>query len=802
MVAPLNTTGPGVQPPAETQPANEPARSWIWTALKICLVAALLGASLGAAGIWLCIRKYEAGLPSAETLRSSYRPPQVTRVLARDGTVLAQVFTERRTVIPFDSIPAHTKLSFLAAEDARFYEHEGLNYVGMLRAIAKNLRARHTVQGGSTITQQVVKNLWLSPDRTFARKIRETILARRLEQSLSKDEILGLYLNHIYLGHGRYGVEEAARYYFGKHASELDLSESAALAGLVAAPERFSPRRDMNRALERRRFVLAQMRAKGFASPQLVKEAADAPIRLAPAADEESDLAPEAVAWALHLLETTEGETANRGGYTIHTTIDPKLQAAARAAVRNNLEEYAKRQHREPPYLAKHKRLNWGPPTSGHPKRFHIYVGRVQAVDDSSGTLTLSVGDVTGIVRLAREDRFNPKQLTPSHFAEVGALLRVQVTGDPESERPELRLDLGPQSALVAIDVRTRQILALVGSYEAISGGLDRATHSRRQPGSAFKAFVYSYAMHTRKFTPASVLELPPDPKHGLTEPRHMRLRDALAKSDNFAAEKLFEMVGPSAVVQWAHDAGIESPLAPTLSLALGAYEVTPLELTNAYATFASGGSYQPAAIVSAIDGPNGRNVRVPADPQPRLVMTNAEAFITTSLLRSVVESGTAQRARRLGRPLAGKTGTTNASRDAWFVGYSPEIVTGVWVGYDDGLTLGAAEAGATAALPAWIEFMKAAQEHRPVVDFPRPSEIEIARIDPESGLLAYDDQPNAFDEVFLAGTTPNERATPDQDAGAPGSDLESAKPAASAAPSAQTLEEVPPPNERAAANP
>jgi penicillin-binding protein 1A len=765
------------------------------------LVAAALGVVLGAAGIWLCIKKYESGLPSAESLRSSYRPAQVTRVLARDGTVLSQVFTERRTVIPFGSIPAHTKLCFLAAEDAHFYEHEGLNYIGMLRAIVKNLRARHTVQGGSTITQQVVKNLWLSPDRTFARKIRETILARRLEQSLTKDQILGLYLNHIYLGHGRYGVEEASRYYFGKHAAELDLAESAALAGMVAAPERFSPRRDMNRALERRRFVLSQMQAKGFASAQLVKEALSAPIRLAPAAEEESDLAPEAVAWALHMLESSEGEGFNRGGYTIHTTIDPKLQAAARRAVRDNLDEYAKRQHREPPYVAKHKRLNWGPPATGHPKRFHIYVGRVQALDDNAGTLTVSVGDITGIVKLAREDRFNPKRLSPSHFAEIGALLRVQVTGDPDAEQPELRLDLGPQSALVAIDVRTREILALVGSYEAVSGGLDRATHSRRQPGSAFKAFVYSYAIHSRRFTAASVMELPPDPKHGIDEPRHMRLRDALAKSDNFAAEKVFEAAGPSGIVQWAHDMGIESPLAPTPSLALGAYEVTPLELTNAYATFASGGTFAPAVIVSSVDGPGGK-VRLPESPGTRQVMTNAEAFITTSLLKSVVESGTAQRARRLGRPLAGKTGTTNASRDAWFVGYSPELVTGVWVGYDDGLTLGGAEAGATAALPGWVEFMKTAQESRPVVDFPRPSEIELARIDPESGLLAYDDQPNAFDEVFLSGTAPTERAVFQPDAGVPATESEPAKPAASTSASAEAVEQIPPPSEHAATNP
>jgi penicillin-binding protein 1A len=767
MATPLNSDKRSA---AAAQGPRRRSRSFgrrLWTLIKICFVAAVLGIGFGIAGIWFCIKKYEAGLPSAEMLRSSYRPAQVTRVLARDGTILSQIFTERRTVVPFDSIPAHTKLCFLAAEDAHFYEHEGLNYVGMLRAIVRNLRAGRTVQGGSTITQQVVKNLWLSPDRTVARKVQETILARRLEQSLSKDEILGLYLNHIYLGHGRFGVEEAARYYFGKRASELDLSESAALAGLVAAPERFSPRRDMGRSMERRRFVLAQMQAKGFASPDLVSQAMNTPIHLAPAAEEESDLAPEAVAWSLHLLQSVEGDSANRGGYTIHTTIDPKLQAAARRAVRENLDAYVKRQQREPPFLSKNRRATWGPLATGHPKRFHIYVGRVTAIDDATDSLTVSVGDITGVLKLAREDRFNPKRLTPSHYAEVGALLRVQVTGDPESERPELSLDLGPQSALVAIDPRTRQVLALVGSYEAVSGGLDRATHARRQPGSAFKAFVYSYAIHSRRFTAASVLELPPDAKHGALEPRHMRLRDALAKSDNLAAEKLFEAVGPSKVAEWAKAAGIESPLAPTPSLALGAYEVTPLELTNGYATFASGGIYAAPIIVSSIEGPAGKVVALPEVPATRQVMTNAEAFVTTSLLKSVVESGTAQRARRLGRPLAGKTGTTNASRDAWFVGYSPEIVAGVWVGYDDGLTLGNTEAGATAALPAWIEFMKSAQEGRPVVDFPRPNEVEIGRIDPESGLLAYDEQPDTLEEVFLSGTVPTEHAAAPQDAGA-----------------------------------
>ena len=772
---------------------------WQWKLLRTIVIVGVLGAVIGALGIGLAIRKYESGLPSAEQLRNSYRPPQVTRVLAKDGTVLSQVFTERRTVVSFGAIPTHTKLCFLAAEDAHFYEHEGLNYLGMLRAIVKNLRAGHTVQGGSTITQQVVKNLWLSPDRTMARKIQETILATRLEQTLSKDEILSLYLNHIYLGHGRYGVEEAARYYFGKHAGDLNLAESALLAGLVAAPERFSPRRDMVRATERRRFVLTQMQAKGFADGAVVSEALAQPVQLAPASEEESDLAPEVVAWALRILQNAEGEAASRGGYTIHTTIDPKLQAAARHAVRENLDSFVRRQQREPPILAKNRKLAGGPLATGHPKRFHIYVGRVSDANDEQGTIAVKVGDITGIVKLSQDERFNPKRLTPSHFAEPGALLRVQVTGDPDSAQPELRLELGPQSALVAIDVRTRQIVALVGNYEAVSGGLDRATHSRRQPGSAFKAFVYSYAIHSRRFTPASVLELPPDPKHGANEPRHLRVREAIAKSDNSAAEQVLNAVGPSGVVEWAHSVGIESPLAPTTSLALGAYELTPLEITNGYTTFASGGQFAGPIIVTQIDGPAGKTVTLPPQPASRQVMSNAEAYVTTSLLKSVIESGTAQRARRLGRPLAGKTGTTNASKDAWFVGYSTEIVAGVWVGYDDAVSLGLSESGATAALPAWIDFMKVAQENRPVVDFPQPNDIEIQKIDPVSGLLAGIDQPDGIDEVFLAGTAPTERATPVLDAGAPAGDLvppaaASASPNKGAAGGAETapVEEAP----------
>jgi penicillin-binding protein 1A len=654
----------------------------------------------------------------------------------------------------------------LAAEDATFYEHQGLNYFGMLRALFANLRAHTTRQGASTITQPVVKNILLSPERTYQRKIKETILAKRLEQELSKDEIFSLYLNHIYLGHGRYGVEEASRYYFGKRASELDLAEAALLSGLVAAPERFSPRVDLQRALGRRRYVLGQMLEKGFVTRELYDQAIDAPVRLAPSAEEESELAPEIVAYARKLLESIAGDAAKRGGYTITTTLDPRLQAAARKAVRDGLQGYAARQKLEPP-LTRDSRKLWGPAFSGEPKPNKVYVGRVRALDDEQGSIDVEVGSVVGRVSLSREERYNPKHLPPSAFTHVGAALRVALAAplDPNNHPVPLRLELGPEAALVAIDVRSREVLALVGSSEAVAGGLDRATQAHRQPGSAFKPFVYGYALASRRFTAASVLELPPGAKAHNTEapqgPRRIPVRLAIAQSDNAAAEHLLAAIGAPNVVEWARSLGIESHLAPTPSLALGAYEVTPLELANAYASFASGGEYEPPRLVRKIVGPNGKELPLPPTPPKRQAISAEEAYLVTSLLRSVVQVGTAKRASSLGRPLAGKTGTTNRAKDTWFVGYSTELVAATWVGYDDALPLGASESGAVTALPVWMSFMKTAHEGRPVTDFPRPNGIVTASIDPATGLLAYAGQTDAIEEEFLDGTVPSDTAAP-----------------------------------------
>ncbi len=745
------------------------ARIWVIfkRLIKLTLWVGLFGTLAGLVALWAVWTHFESGLPDVEQLRTAYRPPQVTRILARDGSELAQIYTERRTVIPVAGLPAHVKVAFLAAEDAHFYEHEGLNYFGLARAVLVNLRAGRMVQGGSTITQQVCKNVLLVPARTLKRKVQETMLAQRLERTLSKDDILGLYLNHIYLGHGRYGIEEAARFYFGKKATELDLPEAATLAGIVASPERYSPRRNARFALDRRRFVLRQMANKGFVSAEQEQAAEQAPLRLAPAPEDESALAPEMVEHARRLLESSAGESYRHGGYTVRTTLEPALQTAARQAVRDNIEAYAHRAKLEAPFSK--GRRPFGPVFVGVPRRYHAYVGKVVAVDDAAGTLDLQVGTVLGRLRLSQETQANPKHLSPSQFAELDATLRVQLEGELETPHPELRLAIHPQSALVAIDVRTRDVVALVGGLSAVTGGLDRATRSRRQPGSSFKPFLYSYALHSRRFTPASVLELPPDPKHG-PEPRTMRVREAITKSDNAAAGRLLEAVGSENVVGWAHAAGIDSPLSPTPSLALGAYEVTPLELTNAYVTFASGGVFSPPRLITQMTGPGGRELELAPAPLPRRVMTEEEAYLTTSLMRSVVESGTAMAARRLGRPVVGKTGTTNSAKDVWFVGYCPELVVGVWVGYDDPLSLGANDTGGSTALPAFIAFMKAALGSQPATAFPRPAGIQLERIDPKTGLLAEEGQVDAIEEEFLAGTAPVERAAPvpDADAGLP----------------------------------
>ena len=377
-------------PPSDPTPAPPRVAARVWTVVKRLTALVIVLATVAAIWLYVQLERYEAQLPSTADLRR-YRPPQVTRVLARDGTVLAELFVERRTVVPVDAIPTEMKAAALAAEDADFYDHEGLDYFGMLRALVVNVRSGRMVQGGSTITQQVVKNVMLTPERTFERKAREVLLARKIEQELSKDEILELYLNHIYFGHGRYGVEEACRYYFGKGIAEATLAEAATLAGLVKGPSLYSPRVDPERSRQRRDMVLNQMEQKGLASPRAVESARRETIALAPAVETMSELAPEAVAEAKRVLHRLGGNAAKRGGYTVVTTIDPQLQARAREAVRDNLDAYLERHGLVAP-LKKRKRepkpFDGKPSIKGH----RIYRAVVTGADDEQSRLLVRVG--------------------------------------------------------------------------------------------------------------------------------------------------------------------------------------------------------------------------------------------------------------------------------------------------------------------------------------------------------------------------------------------------------------------------
>lgn len=770
--------------------------NWTANGLKawaIRIGIAALAVSLGTAiGLWAVVRHYEAGLPNALEL-TDYRPPQVTRILARDGTVLAELFTERRTVVPIASLPAHVKLAVLAAEDAGFYEHEGINYVGIARALLVNLRKHGTRQGGSTITQQVVKNLLLNTrERTLSRKIREALLARRLEHDLTKDAILELYINNIFFGRGRYGIEEAARDDFGKSAKDLTIAEAALIAGRIANPREFHPRTSMTAALSRRTYVLDQMHEKGFLNDAQWQTAKAETVKLAPLESAAGTLAPEAVELAKSELERIVPADARRGGFIVTTSIDPRLEEAARQGVRQALAAYDKRHGFEGPLklagAVATKKSKAAPPRDSTPfegtpsfDQHRVLVGVVESADDAAGTFDVRVGTAEGTVRLADFDRYNPDHLAPSAYAPVGAHVRVSLLGPVPDARVEggaaradatakvpLRLELGPEGALVALDVRTRQILALVGSYEEQAGALDRATQSRRQPGSTFKPIVYSYAIHSRLFTAATLLDPTAEGFEGGYHPSNfegwegktpLRLREALANSVNVAAVHVLHDVGPQNVVSWAQALGIESTMKPDLSLALGSYEVRPIELAGAYATFAAGGVYEAPTLVTRIVGPDGKEVPLPPRPPARRVMEEPEAYLVTNLLTSVIDHGTGARAKALGRPLAGKTGTSNGPKDTWFAGYSADIAAVTWVGYDDGHVLGGAEQGAVTALPAWMAFMKAAHEGKPRVDFARPPGLVDEAIDARTGKLPYLDDPDVQQEVFLPGTVPTQTA-------------------------------------------
>ncbi|HJM83074.1 MAG TPA: PBP1A family penicillin-binding protein [Nitrospinota bacterium] len=646
---------------------------------KFSIVALLMATTAIAFGsfIGFLFAMYNS-LPAVTQL-SEYKPNVVSHILDRSGRPIAELYREKRVWIQYNSLPTNLINAIVATEDAKFFEHKGVRPTSILRAFITDVRKGRIAQGGSTITQQLAKQLFLTPRKTIVRKVKEALLAVEIERIYTKEEILELYCNQIYLGSGAYGVEAASRIYFGKSATDLSTAEAALIAGLPKSPSKYSPFNDFDMAGQRRSIVLSRMLAEGYLSEKAEAALKLEPINLIKRKNEKS-IAPHFVEAVRIELEGKYGpERLYREGMRITTTLDLDMQIAAEKAVLKGTD-------------AANKRL----------RSMRVYTG-----------------------------------------------------------------EEGVQAALVAIDPHDGSILALVGGTDFTHSKFNRAFLAKRQSGSSFKPFVYAAALDTG-FSPADIIIDSPVIFKGATEHDNWKptnfsskfygpvtLRKALEKSLNVASVKLLDKVGIKAVANIVKRLGFRSELNNNLTIALGSSAVTPIEITAAYSTFANMGLYVEPHMVSSVQTTEGEIIE-----QFRPIILDAirpeVAYVLTNMLKGVVENGTGQVAKSLNRPVAGKTGTTNDNRDAWFIGYTPDIVAGVWVGLDNNKSMGKSETGGRTAAPIWVDFMQAITANKPVEDFTPPERIVVRTIDKATGKLANEKcRYDTFEEVFVEGTEP-----------------------------------------------
>ena len=616
-------------------------------------------------------------LPAIATLKD-YRPSIATRVYADNNELIDEFYLEDRKVIRISELPRVVIHAFVAAEDARFYQHTGVDILSIMRAFFKNIEAGRIVQGGSTITQQVARSLYLSPEKNYMRKIKEAILAYKIDKYLSKDETLNLYLNHIYLGHGTYGIEAASQGYFGKSARYLTLAEAALLAGLPKAPSNYSPFLYLERARERQAYVLTRMVEDGYITVQEKERVMEMPVNLRSIKPKEK-IAPYFIENVRrYIMEKYGSDVLYKEGLEVYTTMDITMQKAALAAVERGLRELEERE-----------------------------------------------GYRRGLV----------------------------------------------QGALLCMDARTGAIRTMIGGRDFKKSEFNRATQAKRQPGSAFKPFIYTAAFD-KGMTPATKLMDSPimfvdATGENIWDPQNFdgefwgptTLRTALVQSRNIITIKLLQEIGVDYATEYAANMGITSPLSKNLSLALGTSGVTLQEMVRGYGVLANQGrKVTPFFIKKIVD----RTGHVFEENQTKVeqVIDPRIAFMTAYVMQDVVESGTGMRVKSIGRPVAGKTGTTDDTRDAWFIGFTPSLVIGVWVGFDQERPLGKQEVGGRAAAPIWLYFMEKALKDTPVEVFPVPEGIVFIKVNPKTGLPAGSSSPGGILECFLEGTTPDD-ATP-----------------------------------------
>ncbi len=624
-------------------------------------------------------------LPSIEALKN-YKPSTVTKIFSEEGEVIGEYCYEKREVISLDRVPSFLIQAFVAGEDARFFHHRGVDYLAVLRALYRNIFSGEIVQGGSTITQQVVKSLLLSPEKSYTRKIREAILAYKIEKYLTKEEILFLYLNQIYLGHGAYGIAMAAENYFGKTLEELNIGEAALLAGLPQAPSKYSPHQNPQQAKKRQIYILNRMVEEGFISSVESNKAIQFPYSIRSKVKPFVEKAPHFVEHIRRYLEEKYGrDTLYKNGLQVFTTVDLNYQKTAQEALESGLKEIEKRQ------------------------------------------------------------KYSPANMP-------------------------LNLD----GALICLDIETSYVKALVGGRDYRKSQFNRAIHARRQTGSAFKPIIYASALD-KGYTPASIIVDSPivfewgDQKW---KPKNYEgrfsgpttLRNALTHSINVVTVKIAQDIGVNYIRDYAKKLGISSSLYQELSMALGSSSISLFELTKAYAVFANQGrSFKPIFIKKILDRDgNLLEENLPPFyfeefPSEEQVITPQTAFLITYLMEGVVQHGTGWRARALGRPVAAKTGTTDQFMDAWFIGYTPEVITGVWVGFDDERSLGENETGSRAASPIWVAYMSKILKDKPKKDFSLPEGVEFMKIDPKTGLIGEGRE--SILECFIEGTGPSQKA-------------------------------------------
>jgi penicillin-binding protein 1A len=742
----------------------------VLTLRRAVVTALFIGAILGGAllGVFFA---FESDLPQVTSLED-FQPNIITQVFSADGSVLGEFAIEKRVIVAFKDIPPVLRNAIVSVEDADFWKHLGINPWRVPGAAFANFRSGRKGQGFSTLTMQLSRLLFLTPEKTYERKIKEVILAFQIEKNFTKEEIFTLYCNQVYFGHGNYGVEATSQFFYGKPIDSLTLAEAALVAGLPQNPTRLSPIEFPDRALARRNHVLERMAEENYITADEAEAAKKLPLALHLRKDPPS-IAPHFLEEVRKYLEREYGsQRIYQGGLRVYTTLDPRMQREAVRSVRKGLLAMDRRargfvrsetsvlrddEFPDPVHLDE---WDW-PFAAGD-------VVRGVVLASERGLALVQIGDYKariGPAEIAWTRKASVADVLPR--GAVAPFLIQSLAEDKKEAKVQLEQEPKVEGALLALDVKSGAVRAMVGGYDFEKSKFNRATQAMRQVGSAFKPIVYAAAIEKLGWTPATlIVDAPisfPNPwNKTVWAPQNydyrflgpIPLRHAVEQSRNIPAVKTLQAVGVETGIEYARKLGLAGELPPYLPIALGAGEATLTEMVAAFATFANQGLRMKPYLITRITDRDG-NIVEEVRPQARDAIRADTAFILTHLLRGVVERGTAARARSLGRPLAGKTGTTNDFTDAWFIGYEPSLAAGVWVGFDEKKdSLGKDETGGHAALPIWMDFWAPVVKDSPIEEYPIPGNIVFVPVD-ELGRPGRPGTPGVQMEAFVAGTEP-----------------------------------------------